>query len=141
MFRIALLTIMLLAMSPGALAADGDAVDRNDRAGRRNPMFILCDNKVAADQGQTCGEFTSRYPADTYIFSVDRSANCTSWAVSVQDRALADGDLHEVVELTDTSFSEVRVYGPLTERIVITLTTLTGCTNFTLTLELIYDED
>ena len=115
MFRNVFLILMgSLLLALGAFAEDGDAGDRNDRAGRRNPMFILCDNKVAADEGQTCGEFTSRYPADTYIFSVDRSANCSTWAVSVNDRALADGDLHEVVELTDTSFSEVRVYGPLT---------------------------
>jgi len=142
MFRtVFLMVLSLLLLALGAYAADGDKVDDDLREGRDNPMFVICDSKVAADAGGTCAEFLHRLAADTYIFSVDKAAGCSDFSIIISDRALEGGDLHDVITLTTLGDTEVRVYGPLTERIVVTLSTLTGCTDFDLTLELIYDED
>lgn len=136
------LLALLIALSPAlSFSADGDPVSASARQGFQvSTMFYLCDSKAAADESEDCDDLLIIRPGDTYIFAVNEDTGCSAYSVVIKHKALSDGDAHELDTLSNTGDSAVIVNSPLSQVLFATLTTLTDCTDFDLTVEVIHPE-
>ncbi len=136
-FLLSLLCLLLVA--PLALAADGDVISKSGEV-RTTPMsiqFLLCDTKTA---NGTCADLRigPKIPV-AYQFTIDEDDNCTAYTVTIQTRARANGDIHDLAALGFGLVTSHIHVGPLHERILATITGEADCTNLDVVVEVFYD--
>jgi hypothetical protein len=121
----------LLLVLPATAWADGETCEAQ---GPGRACTKLCTAKAAADASGTCTSFSIGRSTGV-LFVVNEDEDCSAYSVIVQVQHDTDGDWHDLKTLSNSGDSYHVHAAPLAGNIRATLTTLTDCTDFELTME------
>lgn len=142
----AILTLLVLFLSIPAFAADGDrcpaAIRPVDDSGDLvEHCILLCDQKIAADEGGSCDDYTiASLPSYMYITLAEDTECSTNATATINHTGHASLDAHSYKSLVRGGATAVHVdkAGLSLPVLQTTLSNMAGCTDFTVILRMRY---
>jgi hypothetical protein len=131
-----LMAILAVMVPLSVLAADGSEVSPREQ---NRSLYYLCDSDAAADEGTDCAEFNlNDRPYAVWVGPINTTGCTTAWEVAVKGHATSGGDQHTLATLGGGAGddSAVSIVSHVPKFITVTMTTMTGCTDFDLAIDM-----